>query len=60
MKLFLEIPNESREMGFERVELVPYKGNEGAVSIILKHGGVLQEEFFDDGDLSLRYAIDLL
>jgi predicted acetyltransferase len=48
-----------REMGFERVELVPYKGNEGAVGVILKHGGVLLEEFYDDGDLSLRYAIDL-
>lgn len=48
-----------REMGFTRVELVPYKGNDGAVGIILKHGGVLLEEFLDDGELSLRYAIDL-
>ncbi|MBR4992023.1 MAG: GNAT family N-acetyltransferase [Clostridia bacterium] len=46
-----------REMGLTCVEIVPYKGNEGAVRTILKNGGTLLEEFLDDGEPSLRYQI---
>lgn len=54
LKLALE---KCRERGMERVEIVPYKGNAGAIQTILKNGGTLLEEFLDDGDPSLRYQI---
>lgn len=49
-----------REMGIHRVEIAPRQGNRSAIQTILRNGGTLMEEFFDDdGILILRYAIDL-
>ncbi|MBE6975783.1 MAG: GNAT family N-acetyltransferase [Ruminococcaceae bacterium] len=48
-----------REMGMRKVDIVPYKGNAGAIKTILKNGGVLQEEFYDKDVCSLRYSIEL-
>ena len=48
-----------RGMDFEYVEIVPHKGNEGAVHTILKNGGRLTREFCDDGRWSQVYRIDL-
>lgn len=56
LKLALE---KCREMGFEYVEIVPHKGNEGAVQTIIRNGGRLIEEFFEDGRWSQRYRIDM-
>ncbi len=56
LKLALE---KCREMGMKTVDIVPYKGNEGAVQTILKNGGVLKEEFLDEDTWSLRYTIEL-
>ncbi len=47
------------EMGITKVDIVPYDGNHGAVKVIEKNGGVLVDEFFDDGKKSLRYQIVL-
>lgn len=48
-----------REMGFKNIEIVPYKENIGAVRTILKNGGVLLEEFCEEGVWSQRYEIQL-
>lgn len=48
-----------REMGFKNIEIVPYKENIGAVKTILKNGGVLLEEFCEEGVWSQRYEIQL-
>ncbi len=56
LKLALD---QCREMGMEAVDIVPYKGNDSAIKIILNNGGVLTEEFLDDGNWSLRYTITL-
>lgn len=48
-----------REMGMQSVEVVPFKGNEGAIKTILHNGGTLVEEFLEDGVWSLRYTIEL-
>ncbi len=48
-----------REMGMDRVDIVPHKENVGAIKTIMNNGGILQEEFLEDGALSLRYSIDL-
>lgn len=45
------------EMGMEQVFICPDKGNFGAIEIILRNGGVLVEEFDDNGLASLRYEI---
>ena len=47
------------EMGMDVVQIVPNKDNAGAVQTILRNGGVLQEEFIEDGVCSQRYAIHL-
>lgn len=48
-----------REMGFKNVEIVPYKENVCAVKTILNNGGVLIEEFCEEGVWSQRYEIKL-
>lgn len=48
-----------REMGLKRVEIVPHKGNNGAVKTILNNGGCLIEEFCEEGVWSQRYEIQL-
>ena len=48
------------EMGIARVQVVPDKSNRGAVQTILRNGGVLLEEFSENGKRALRYEIDAL
>lgn len=48
-----------RKMGFQSVEIVPYKGNIGAIKTILKNGGVLINEFREKRVWSQRYEIQL-
>lgn len=48
-----------REMGFKSVEIVPYKGNNGAIKTILKNGGILIDEFCEKRVWSQRYEIKL-
>lgn len=58
--IMLELALEKcREMGFKNIEIVPYKENIGAVKTILKNGGVLLEEFCEEGVWSQRYEIQL-
>ena len=47
------------EMGITKVDIVPYDGNHSAVKVIEKNGGVLVDEFVEDGKKSLRYQIVL-
>lgn len=62
LKLALE---KCRDMGFKNVEIVPYKGNNGAVKTILNNGGILIDEFCEKrfrlqkGVWSQRYEIKL-
>lgn len=56
LKLALDI---CREMGMTEVEIVPHKENRRAVQTILNNGGVLTEEFFEEGRWSERYTIAL-
>lgn len=56
LKLALE---KCREMGFDRVEICTRKDNYRAKNTILKNGGVLTEEFSENGILNNRYAIKL-
>jgi len=48
------------EMGMQSIQIVPYKDNPGAVQTILRNGGVLLEEFCEDGRWSQRYKIELV
>ena len=48
-----------REMGYEKAQIVPHKENTGAIRTILNNGGVLIEEFCEDGIWSHRYEIGL-
>ncbi len=48
-----------RSMGFDRVEIVPYQENAGAIRTILKNGGVQEAEFQENDRLSVRYVIRL-
>lgn len=58
--IMLELALEKcHEMGFKNIEIVPYKENIGAVKTILKNGGVLLEEFCEEGVWSQRYEIQL-
>lgn len=58
--IMLELALEKcREMGLTQVEIVPHKGNTGAVNTILNNGGTLIEEFCEDGVWSQRYGIQL-
>ena len=56
LKLTLDI---CRQMGMTEVEIVPHKGNARAVQTILNNGGVLTEEFCEEGIWSERYEIKL-
>ena len=51
--------DQCRSRGFSYVEIVPYKGNDAVVKVILRNGGVLVESFCEDGVWSERYAITL-
>lgn len=46
------------EKGMEKVQITTCKDNIGAQKTIVKNGGVLLEEFCDDGVEKLRYEID--
>jgi predicted acetyltransferase len=48
------------EMGIQQVQIVPRKNNINAIQTILHNGGVLLEEFCEDGEWSLRYEIDII
>lgn len=54
LKLALD---ECRMRGFGSVDIVPYQGNDAAVRVIRKNGGVLKERFVEDGVWSERYTI---
>ncbi|MGI5900085.1 MAG: GNAT family N-acetyltransferase [Christensenellales bacterium] len=47
------------EMGFQTVQIVPRKSNVGAIRTILRNGGVLLEEFCENGVWSQRYEIGI-
>lgn len=58
--IMLELALEKcREMGFENVEIVPHKNNIGAIKTISNNGGVLIDEFYEEGLWSQRYMIQL-
>lgn len=58
--IMLELALEKcREMGLKSVQIVPHKGNIGAIKTILNNGGVLIEEFCEEGIWSQRYEIQL-
>ena len=42
-----------------KVDIVPNKYNEAAIKLILKNGGILIDEFYDEDILSLKYSIEL-
>lgn len=46
------------EMEFNKVEICTRKNNIGAISTIIKNGGILKDEFPDGGALVLRYCIE--
>ena len=48
-----------RNMGMTSVDIVPYKSNQSAIKTILKNGGVLKDEFFENGKWSQRYTVSL-
>lgn len=48
-----------RNMGMTSIDIVPYKSNKSAIKTILKNGGVLMDEFFEDEKWSQRYTISL-
>ena len=48
-----------RKMQFSRVEICPYKNNIGAIKTIVNNGGILIEEFFENGLDCQRYLIEL-
>lgn len=48
-----------REMGMKYVHIVPHKDNIAAIRTIIKNGGVLADEFCDNGRWSQRYRIAL-
>lgn len=48
-----------RNMGMTSVEIVTYKTNKSAIKTILKNGGVLMDEFYEDEKWSQRYRVSL-
>ena len=48
-----------RNMSMTSVDIVPYKSNKSAVKTILKNGGILMDEFYEDEKWSQRYTIPL-
>lgn len=47
-------------MKLDKIQIVPKKNNIGAVKTIIRNGGVLLEEFSEDGVISMRYEIDII
>lgn len=54
LKSSLEI---CRNVGMTSVDIVLYKSNKSAIKTILKNGGVLKDEFFEDKKWSQRYVV---
>ena len=48
-----------RDMGLDKIQMTTRKDNHGASKIIIRNGGVLLEEFFDNKVACLRYEIKL-
>lgn len=48
-----------RNMDMTSVDIVPYKSNKSAVKTILKNGGTLMDEFYEDEKWSQRYRVSL-
>ena len=48
-----------RNMGMTSVDIVPYKTNKSAIKTVLKNGGILMDEFYEDEKWSQRYTISL-
>lgn len=48
-----------RNMGMASVDIVPYKSNNSAIKTILKNGGILMDEFYEDEKWSQRYRVSL-
>ena len=46
-------------MGMTSVDIVPYKTNQSAIKTILKNGGILMDEFYEDEKWSQRYRVSL-
>lgn len=46
-------------MGMTSVDIVPYKTNKSAIKTILKNGGILIDEFYEDEKWSQRYRVSL-
>lgn len=48
-----------RNMGMTSVDIVPYMSNKSAIKTIIKNGGILIDEFYEDEKWSQRYTISL-
>lgn len=48
-----------RNIGMTSVDIVPYKSNKSAIKTILKNGGILMDEFYEDEKWSQRYMVSL-
>ena len=48
-----------RNMGMTSVDIVPYMSNKSAIKTIIKNGGILIDEFYEDEKWSQRYTIPL-
>ena len=48
-----------RKMDITSVDIVPYKSNKSAIKTILKNGGILMDEFYEDEKWSQRYRVSL-
>lgn len=48
-----------RNTGITSVDIVPYKTNKSAIKTILKNGGILIDEFYEDEKWSQRYRVSL-
>ena len=51
--------NICKDMGMSSVDIVPYKSNKSAIKTILKNGGILIDEFYEDEKWSQRYRVSL-
>ncbi len=51
--------NICKDMGMTSVDIVSYKSNKSAIKTILKNGGTLMDEFYEDEKWSQRYTIQL-
>ena len=48
-----------RNISMTSVDIVPYKSNKSAIKTIIKNGGVLKNEFYENGKWSQRYTVSL-